>query len=306
MNRWHLARHPWLAVLTFVLVHVLVLTLASVLLIGILSLRSDAPLTQFLLPALAHAIVLFGIVPFVLRLPAGKRSFRAYLDEIRLTHVQPLLQLVLLSLSCYLILALSQVAGVLVYRAAQGGPVTWAFVRGILDLSGDLPPRSWSLLTSLPSALEEVAFRGVVLSLFLTRYRKPVSIALAAFSFGAIHLLNVVGGREWAWVLGQVAWASILGLFYGYVVLKTDSLLPAMLLHYLGNLVVGSLTSYLQSSASIQTQALYGLIFTFGLLPTGLMLLWVKAFLNIWPIPHLHRAPIMDHDAEMGAGPAMP
>jgi len=274
-------------------------------LIGILGLRSDAPLTQFLLPALAHAIVLFGIVPFVLRLPTGKRSFCAYLDEIRLTHVRPVLQLVLLSLSCYLILALSQAAGVIVYRAAQGGPITWAFVRGIFDLSGDLPPVSWSLLISLPSALEEVAFRGVILSLFLTRYRKPTSIALAALSFGAMHLLNLASGREWAWVLGQVAWASILGLFYSYLVLKTDSLLPAMLFHYLGNLFVGSLNSYLQSSASIQTQALYGVVFTFGLLPTVLMLLWVKAFSSRWPIPHLHKETIVDRDAEMEARPAI-
>lgn len=162
------------------------------------------------------------------------------------------------------------------------------------------------LLVLLRSALEEVAFRGIVLSLFLTRYRKPASIVLAALSFGAMHLLNLVSGREWTWVLGQVAWASILGLFYGYLVCKSDSLLPAMLFHYLGNLFVGSLNSYLQSSASIQTQVLYGVVFTFGLLPTGLMVLWVRAFSRMWPIPHLHRAPIMDHDAEMGAGPAMP
>lgn len=144
------------------------------------------------------------------------------------------------------------------------------------------------------------------LSLFLTRYRKPLSIVLAAFSFGAMHLLNLVSGREWAWVLGQVAWASILGLFYGYLVLKSDSLLPAMLFHYLGNLFVGSLAGYLQSSASVQTQVLYGVVFTFGLLPTGLMVLWVRLFSRLWPIPHLHEEQTAARDTGVEARPSIP
>jgi len=233
---------------------------------------------------LGHIAVLFVLVPFVLRLPGGTRSFSTYLDAIRLSKVQPFLQLLLLGLSCYLILALCQAAGVLVYRATQGQPITGAFVRSILNLSGDLPPRSSSWLVSLPSALEEVAFRGVILSLFLTRYPKPASLVIAALSFGVTHLGNLASGRELAWVLGQVLWASILGLFYGVVVLKSGSLWPAMLVHYLSNLFVGSLTSYLQASASVQTQAVYGALFSFGLVPTTLMILWVVGFTALWPI----------------------
>jgi membrane protease YdiL (CAAX protease family) len=75
-----------------------------------------------------------------------------------------------------------------------------------------------------------------------------------------------------------------LGLFYGFVVVRSDSLLPAMVVHYLGNLFVGSLTAYLQKNASTTTQALYGISFTFGVLPTVLMSLWVVAFTTLWPI----------------------
>ncbi|MBN1811948.1 MAG: CPBP family intramembrane metalloprotease, partial [Anaerolineae bacterium] len=198
--------------------------------------------------------------------------------------VRPFLRLLLLGLSCYLILALCQACGVLVYRALEGKAVTWSFVRGILDVSGDLPPKSWSLLVSFPSIFEEVAFRGVILSLFLARYPKPVAVIIAALSFGAIHLLNLASGRELAWVLGQAVWATILGLFYGVVTLKSNSLWPAMVVHYLGNLFVGSLTSYLNTSATVQTQAIYGIVFSFGLVPTTLMILWVILFTTLWPI----------------------
>jgi len=282
--RFQLVEHPWLSLLIVILAEIIGQVLFGVLIIGLFRRPGDAPTTQFAVALLGHIAVLFVLVPFVLRLPGGTRSFSTYLDAIRLSKVQPFLQLLLLGLSCYLILALCQAAGVLVYRATQGQPITGAFVRSILNLSGDLPPRSSSWLVSLPSALEEVAFRGVILSLFLTRYPKPASLVIAALSFGVTHLGNLASGRELAWVLGQVLWASILGLFYGVVVLKSGSLWPAMLVHYLSNLFVGSLTSYLQASASVQTQAVYGALFSFGLVPTTLMILWVIAFTAVWPI----------------------
>jgi len=282
--RFQLVEHPWLSLLIVILAEIIGQVLFGVLIIGLFRRPGDAPTTQFAVALLGHIAVLFVLVPFVLRLPGGTRSFRAYVDAIRLSKVQPVLQLLLLGLSCYLILALCQASGVLVYRATQGQPITGAFVRSILNLSGDLPPRSSSWLVSLPSALEEVAFRGVILSLFLTRYPKPASLVIAALSFGVVHLGNLASGRELAWVLGQVLWASILGLFYGVVVLKSGSLWPAMLVHYLSNLFVGSLTSYLQASASVQTQAVYGALFSFGFVPTTLMILWVIGFTAVWPI----------------------
>jgi membrane protease YdiL (CAAX protease family) len=283
-GRFQLAAHPWLALLVLLMAIPIGQVLAGALVIGLLKRPRDAPMTQTLVALLAHIAVLFVLVPFVLGLPGGTRSFGAYVDQIRLSRVQPFLRLLLLGLSCYLILALCQVCGTLVYRVLEGKAVTWAFVRGVLDVSGQLPPKSWDLWYSFPSVFEEVAFRGVILSLFLTRYPKPASVVIAALSFGAIHLLNLASGREWTWVLGQAAWASILGLFYGVVVLKSNSLWPAMLVHYLSNLFVAPLTWYVRTSASAQIQAVYGVIFSFGLVPTTLMILWVILYTTLWPI----------------------
>ena len=82
---------------------------------------------------------------------------------------------------------------------------------------------------------------------------------------------------------GQVIWASIYGLFFGYLVVRTGSLLPAMIVHYFGNAFMGSLTSYVQALASPEIQAVYGVIFWFGLIPTTLLILWVQFFATKWP-----------------------
>lgn len=284
VQSFQLAEHPWLSLLIVVLAEAIGQVLFGILVVGLLKRPRDAPMTQFTVALLGHVTVLFVLVPFVLALPGGTRSFRAYVDAIRLSQVQPFLQLLLLGLSCSLILALCQASGTLVYRVLEGKAITWSFVRSILDLSGELPPKSWSVLVSLPSALEEVAFRGVILSLFLAHYSGPTSVVIAALSFGAIHLLNLASEREPVWVLGQVIWATILGLFYGTVVLRSNSLWPAMLVHYLSNLFVSPLTWYVQTSASAQTQAAYGIVFSFGLVPTTLMVLWVVLFTTLWPI----------------------
>jgi len=52
--------------------------------------------------------------------------------------------------------------------------------------------------------------------------------------------------------------------------------------NYLGNVFVGSLTGYMQSRAPIGIQTLYGIIFSLGVVPTALMILWTKFFSSRW------------------------
>jgi hypothetical protein len=54
-----------------------------------------------------------------------------------------------------------------------------------------------------------------------------------------------------------------------------------MIVHYLGNAFIGSLTGYIQAWASIEIQALYGVIFV-GIVPSTLMILWVRYFSSGW------------------------
>jgi membrane protease YdiL (CAAX protease family) len=229
-----------------------------------------------------HILTAFIVAPFVLRLPKGNRAFRQYLDDIALSNMQPFIRLVVLALSCYLILAMSQATGSFVYRLLEGQPINGGFARQVFDLSGDLPPRSSSLFVSIPSIFEEVAFRGIVLTVFLSKYSERKSIIFSAFGFGLMHLMNLTGGRELVWVMGQVVWGTATGLFYGYVFVRTRSLLPPMIVHYLGNAFVGSLAGYMQSRASVEVQALYGVVFSFGVIPVTLLVLWTRFFTSRW------------------------
>ena len=85
---FQLAQHPWLSLIIVMLAEVVGQVLVRIVVIGLLKRPGDAPLTQFTVSLLGHAIVLFLLVPFVLKLPDGTRSFSAYLDAIRLSRVQ--------------------------------------------------------------------------------------------------------------------------------------------------------------------------------------------------------------------------
>jgi membrane protease YdiL (CAAX protease family) len=231
---------------------------------------------------ITNILTVFIAAPFVLGFPGKEHTFGSYLSEIRLTRMKPVLRLILLGLSCYLIFALSQAAGVLVYRLMQGLPVNGSFIRSSFVLANELPPRSESWLISTPSIIEEIIWRGVVLAIFLRVYDQRKAILYSALCFGLLHILSVVNGYSFLYSLGNVVWAAILGLFYGYVTLKADSLLPAMIVHYLGNLFVSAINAYIQASASVQDVAIYGIVFTFGIIPTILMILWTRIFTARW------------------------
>lgn len=281
-RKFRLYEHPWLSLLAVVVTTIFSIGLSGTVIFGLLGLPDTSPTVQFAQAMSYHILMVFILAPFVLRLPRGKRTFRQYLDDIGLTRIQPSVRLVFLALSCYVILALSQATASFVYRFSEGLPMTGSFVRRVFDLSGDLPPGSPSLLVSFPSIFEEAVFRGIVLTVFLGKYSERKAIIFSSLGFGLMHLLNLINGSELVWVVGQVVWAFILGLFYGYVFVKTRSLLPPMIVHYLGNVFISSLTGYMQSRASIEMQALYGIIFSLGIVPTTLMILWTRFFSSRW------------------------
>jgi membrane protease YdiL (CAAX protease family) len=200
-RKFRLYEHPWLSLLVFIVTGVFSMGLTGTVIFGLIGL-SGSSLTGSLAQECSFKILSsFILAPFVLRLPKGKRTYRQFLDDIGFTRVKPFFRLVLLALSCYIILALSQVATSLVYRLSEGQPITWNFIRQVLDLSGDLPP-SPSLLFSIAGALEEVGSRGIVLTVFLNKYSERRSIIFSSLAFGLMHLLNLTNGANVVWVMG--------------------------------------------------------------------------------------------------------
>ena len=115
-RRFRLYQHPWLSLLAVMVVSIFSIFLVGTVFYGLLGLSGNTPAVQFAQAMSYHILTVFILVPFVLHLPKGKRTFRQYLDDIGLTRIHPFLRFVLLGLSCYIILALSQVAASVIYR----------------------------------------------------------------------------------------------------------------------------------------------------------------------------------------------
>jgi membrane protease YdiL (CAAX protease family) len=282
--KYQLIDHPWIALLLIIITFVFTVAVTSIVLFEVLNLSSEDSINQILPVTISNLLLLFVIIPLVYKLPNGNGKMRKYLDDIGLLKLKPFLKLILIGVTCYLIFLISQAAGTIIFRVSQGNPVNMEFIREIFRFSNEFPPKSNGWLIALPSTLEEFVFRGVILTMFLNKYSSTKSIVLSAIIFGAFHLLNLAGGRELIWVFGQVIWSTIIGLFYGFLFVKTRSLLPVVLVHYLGNLFIGTITSYFQSNASVEIQSVYGIIFFFGLVPTTLSIIWVRFFLKKWSI----------------------
>jgi membrane protease YdiL (CAAX protease family) len=278
-TRFHLSEHPWISLAALWVSGIIVLILVASL-TSILGVPEDAPYRPLITPTLAHILGLFVIVPFVLQLPNGKTTFRKYLDDIRLSRIRPFLLLLILGITSSLIMLLLLSINSLVFRTTQGFPLNPAFLRTMINLQVNLPPESLSYIKAFPAIFEEVSWRGVILVLFLKRYSVKKSILITALGFGLLHFINLIFGEDPSFVIQQVIFGSALGFFYGYMVLRSDSLMPAMLFHFLVNMFIGSFTIYFQRYAPVETQILYSLV---NLpLAVTILILWVKYFCNRW------------------------
>jgi membrane protease YdiL (CAAX protease family) len=282
--KFQLKEHPWIALILVLITFVFVLNITSIILFEVLRLNTEDSIIQTLPAAITNFILLFIIIPFLYKLPRGNNKIMLYLNDIGLLRIQPFFKLLLLGLSCYLVFLFFQVAGSIIYHLSQGETVNAQFIQSLFKFSNEFPPNSNGWLVSLPSILEEFVFRGVILTLFLTKYTPTRAIIYSAIGFGVIHLLNLASDKEVVWVMGQVVWCFISGLFYGYLFLKTKSLLPVMVVHYLFNLFIWTLTNNIQIDATAQVQAFYGVLFFFGVFPSALAIIWTRFFIKRWPI----------------------
>ena len=285
--RDRLLKHPWRAFLVLMALQPIGMALGAVVVYGVLRLprqMSDMEASSTATLFTINALLGYLVAPFVLGLPSGSRSVRAYLGDIRLTRVRPVLPLLALTASCVLILIACQGTGSIVYRLSEGNNVTPDFLRRVFDLGAAVPPRSMLLFAQMFSSLEEVAFRGVLLTMLLPVYSQPKAIAFSAAAFGLMHLPTVFTGEPVVFVLGQVVWAFLFGLFYGYIFVKSGSLLPSMIIHWLSNVFQEPLTAY-WTTASIPVRTFYGVVFGYGLAAL-LSIWWVRFFSARWlPAP---------------------
>jgi membrane protease YdiL (CAAX protease family) len=67
----------------------------------------------------------------------------------------------------------------------------------------------------------------------MTKLKSKTSIFISSLLFGLSHSVNVLFGQNIIITLAQLGFAFFLGILLAYIVLKTNSLIPAILAHYL-------------------------------------------------------------------------
>ncbi len=76
----------------------------------------------------------------------------------------------------------------------------------------------------LPALVEEFAMRGVLIGVLRKRVGDGAAVFISALLFGLMHG-NLV----------QIPFAFLLGLFLGYITVRTNSIFPAVALHFFNN-----------------------------------------------------------------------
>ncbi len=95
-----------------------------------------------------------------------------------------------------------------------------------------------------PAICEELAFRGPILSGFRHRGRDGLAILFSGLLFGVMHMIPQ-----------QVFNASLLGLVLGLLAVKSGSIFPAMVFHFMNNtlgVLHGHLPALRENSALVK------------------------------------------------------
>jgi membrane protease YdiL (CAAX protease family) len=116
-----------------------------------------------------------------------------------------------------------------------------AFAVGVrlADPAAALASWRWFMvvLALVPGLWEELAFRGLILSNLQDRYRPWVAIAISSLLFGLFHISNLLlrGPDQ---VIMEMVMAAVVSLAWGYAVVATGSVIPAIASHYFINVFI--------------------------------------------------------------------
>lgn len=210
------------------------------------------------------------IVPRSLNLPEGKQSLKEFVKNIGLKFDNKIVRNIMLGIGCSIIFFIST------YITAN------LFGHYIFDLEvifgtpgSSIALFGWFLfiIMLIPGIWEEVAFRGVITKLNLRRYSQRTTWIIVSVLFGLFHFVNLLVGRYLVLTILQVIYAALLGFLFGYMFLKTKSIIPSIIAHYLID-SVGQL--FLFVSFENMGQLILFAVIGVGILPTVFGILLIK------------------------------
>ena len=125
-----------------------------------------------------------------------------------------------------------------------------------------------------PGIWEELTFRGITIPILLNRYTQKTAIIISSVMFAIAHSINLIGGNP-IFVLFQVVYTFFMGLVFGSLFIKSNSLIPSIILHYLVDTVGLALITTVISDFFLLIIFYAGFI---GILPTVFALIFIKLF----------------------------
>jgi membrane protease YdiL (CAAX protease family) len=234
-------------------------TLVPFLLLGMLE-RAPGAVAGALLYFVAAGIWALYVTPRLLGLPHGRRSFREYCADIRLLPVAPLERNILLGVA---IAALTLSSILLASLLTQHFVLDWSTVPGLRWVKG-LTRGIW----------EEVFFRGIILVILLRVQGPRSAVLLSASIFAVVHLSAI--SPE---VVVDVVSVFFIGLLLAYLVLKTGSLLPAIVFHYTHDIFV----NLVQNTPGANEKSASVLLYTFLWIALAIGAGVTKLVVEHWP-----------------------
>lgn len=173
------------------------------------------------------AVVVLGLLPWLFGYVRSRPWLSGYLRRLRLTS-GPAPRLTLWASAASVIIMAALIVGL----AAR-----FDVLRGDLDFV--LEDSRWFILilALVPGVWEELAFRGLMLSNLQQRYHRWLAIVITSLFFGLFHISNLLL-RDFDQVIMEMIMAAVVSVGWGYAVVKTGSVVPAMVSHYCINVFI--------------------------------------------------------------------
>jgi len=192
---------------------------------------------EFFYTEVFFILLLLLIVPKGMKLPHKEETILGYTKTIGLTRIKPLGRNLIVGFGSTAILCCTLFIGAKLLGFSYFPP-DFLF-RAPNPMYGGIASFGWFIWIIMirPGLWEEVAFRGVVIPLFSKRYKRIFTILISGVIFGLGHAFNIIGvllaGGDHIYTLFQVIYSTLLGFSMGYMYLKSKSLLPSIIFHYL-------------------------------------------------------------------------
>ena len=186
------------------------------------------PLLVIILTAVVIRMFFAGLVVLiVLPLILGFKNWRSWLPEyLRVDSKIVLTGFISFGVFCTLAAIIS--VGMGIFKADLSTVFSFPDIRPDPDVIG----WGYFLLALVPAIWEELAFRGLIQSKLRKVFSIKLSILLSAASFGIFHFSNLLTQSP-AQALPGVILALFFGIGWGYLTVRTRSVVPAMISHYL-------------------------------------------------------------------------